>query len=62
MYNWIDHTLVNLDTTWHYYSQLVESVSPTVDFLYNNVLTNPIFIWLILVTLILPLFTMWNND
>lgn len=47
----------NLLSTWYYFSQLVNSVSPTVTFLYDNVLTNPIFYWILLVLLVLSLFT-----
>ena len=44
-------------STWHYYSQLVDSVQPTIQFMYDNFLTNPIIIWLIVVLLVLSLFT-----
>ena len=47
----------NLLSTWYYYSELVNSVQPTVQFMYDNFLTNPIIIWLILVLLVLSLFT-----
>lgn len=47
----------NLLGTWYYFSQLVNSVSPTVNFLYDNVLTNPIFYGILLVLLVLSLFT-----
>lgn len=47
-------------STGYYYNQLVDSVQPTIQFMYDNVLTNPIFMWLILVTLILSLFTFWD--
>ena len=50
-------TLTWLSSTWHYFTQIVNSVEPTADFLYDNVLTNPIFYWLILVILILSLIT-----
>lgn len=44
-------------STWYYMDQLVNSVKPTIDFMYDNFLTNPIIIWLILVLLVLSLFT-----
>ena len=37
--------------------QIVSGVSPTINFMYDNFLTNPIIIWLILVLLVLSLFT-----
>lgn len=50
-------TLVNLESTGFYYQQLVDSVQPTIQFMYNNFLTNPIIIWLFIVLLVLSLFT-----
>lgn len=46
-----------LANTWYYYSQLVDSVSPTIQFMYDNFITNPIVIWLFVVLLVLSLFT-----
>ena len=56
MFNNLTWTLQNLSSTWIYFNQLIDSVSPTVNFLYDNVLTNPIFIWLVLVILVLSFF------
>lgn len=50
------HTLNWLQTTWYYFNEIVNTVSPTVNFLYDNILTNPIFIWVVLVILILSVF------
>lgn len=46
--------------TGYYYQQIIDSVQPTIQFMYDNVLTNPIFMWLILVLLVLSLFTFWD--
>lgn len=56
MFNNLTWTLQNLSSTWTYFNQLIDSVSPTVNFLYDNILTNPIFIWLVLVILVLSFF------
>lgn len=50
-------TLSHLSSTWVYYSWILSSVKPTIDLMYNDVLTNPIFMWLIAVILVLSLFT-----
>lgn len=50
-------TMTNLSSTGTYFSQLVDSVAPTSQFLYDNVLTNPIFYWILIVLLILSLIT-----
>lgn len=60
LYSSFTNTLVNLQSTWYYFNQLVDSVQPTINFMYDNVLTNPIFMWLIWVTLVLSLFTFWD--
>ena len=53
-------TSSGLLSTWYYYQQLVDSVQPTISFMYDNFLTNPIIIWLIVVLLVLSLFTFWD--
>lgn len=58
LYDWLYSGYTDwLLSTWHYYNQLVDSVQPTINFMYDNFLTNPIIIWLILVLLVLSLFT-----
>lgn len=51
------NTFWSLQSTWVYYEWIVNTVSPTIDFMYHNVLLNPIFIGLIVVLLVLSLFT-----
>ena len=53
-------TLSHLASTWVYYQWIVDSVSPTISFMYDNLLTNPMFMWLIAVVLVLSLFTFWD--
>lgn len=50
-------TMHGLATASDYYDWIVGTVQPTIDFMYDKVLTNPIFIWLIVVLLVLSLFT-----
>lgn len=52
---WLN-TLQNLQSTGYYFNEIINSVSPTVDFLYDNILTNPIFIGIVAVILILSIF------
>lgn len=58
-YSW---TSAGLQATWYYYNQIIDFVEPTVNFIYNNRLTNPIFYGLLLALIILWLFTFWDND
>lgn len=53
-------TFLGLASTWTYYDWIVWTVQPTIDFMYNQVLLNPIFVWLIAVVLVLSLFTFWD--
>jgi len=53
--------LNNLSSTWSYYTQLVDSISPTITFLYNNVLTEPIFYWIIITCLVVSFFSFWSE-
>lgn len=55
-WNFVD-TFSGLASTGTYYQWIVDSVQPTINFMYNNFLTNPIIIWLIAVLLVLSLFT-----
>lgn len=57
LYHWYTSWLLE---TGYYYQQLVDSVQPTISFMYDNFLTNPIIIWLIIVLLVLSLFTFWD--
>lgn len=50
-------TLQNLEWTGVYYSQLVDSISPTITFVYDNLLTNPIFYWIIITVLVVSVFS-----
>lgn len=50
-------TLNWLASTWVYYSWIVGTISPTIDFMYHQVLLNPMFLGLILVVLVLSVFT-----
>lgn len=50
-------TLQSLDTTWSYYDMLVDSISPTIDFMYNNLMTNPIFYWIVITCLVVSFFS-----
>lgn len=52
--NW---TLSSLDTTWTYYDELIGSIEPTIDFLYNNLMTNPIFYWIVILVLVVSVFS-----
>lgn len=56
-YSWFVDTLGGLSSTWTYLNQIVGWIEPTIDFMYDNVLTNPFFIVFILVILVLSLFT-----
>lgn len=47
----------NLSSTWTYFNQIINSISPTVTVIYDNWLTNPIFMALLLVLIILSVFT-----
>ena len=58
-YSW---TSAGLQSTWYYYQEIVDFVSPTVNFIYDNWLTNPIFYWLLLALIILWLFTFWDSE
>lgn len=50
-------TLQNLEWTGVYYSQLVDSISPTITFMYDNLMTNPIFYWIIITILVVSVFS-----
>lgn len=50
----------DLFETWYYFNQIVDTVWPTSQFLYDNILTNPIFYGLLIVLLVLSLFTFWE--
>lgn len=50
-------TFINMQSTWFYYNSIVWTVQPTIQFIYDNFLTNPMIVWLILVLLVLSLFT-----
>lgn len=43
----------NMNATWQYFDQVVSLVSLWSNYLYDNVLTNPIFYWIIIVLLVL---------
>lgn len=47
----------SLDTTWTYYDELIGSIEPTIDFLYNNLMTNPIFYWIVILVLVVSVFS-----
>lgn len=56
--NWVyQPTMWWLSSTWSYFNEIVWSVAPTATFLYDNILTNPIFYWILIVVLILSLIT-----
>lgn len=56
-YSWFTHTLWHLSTASTYYSWIVSTIDPTIDFMYDNFLTNPYFIGIVLTLLVLSLFT-----
>lgn len=53
-------TLTGLSSTWTYMQQIIDSVKPTINFMYDNFLTNPYIIVLLVVLLVLSLFTFWE--
>ena len=50
-------TLQNLSGSTYYYSQLVDWISPAITFMYDNLLTNPIFYWIIITILVVSVFS-----
>lgn len=50
------NTFTNLASTGTYYQWLLWSVQPTINTMYDQVLTNPIFMGLLVVLLVLSLF------
>lgn len=59
--NYLSWTLQGLSSEWTYYNQLVDSISPTIDFMYNNLMTNPIFYWIIITVLVVSIFSFWKD-
>lgn len=48
-------TMSGLWTTWHYFNAIVQMAPTVSNYLYDNILTNPIFYGLLVVLLILNL-------
>lgn len=53
-YSW---QLQNLESTGYYYNELVDSIWPTANFLYDNLLTNPIFYGIVVTVLVVSVFS-----
>ena len=56
-YSWYTDNLLE---TWYYLWKIVDWIQPTINFMYDNFLSNPYIIVLILVLLVLSLFTFWE--